>query len=100
MNPDLVARDAEGQAYTVRYDAVNAMLLLTEFLKEHCKVEKLEVTVSATAKETSKPSMNRRTAGNQNKHDRQLNRDASQIQKVSAELQMRKSSPQIVLNNQ
>jgi hypothetical protein len=37
VNPDLVARDAEGKVYTVRYDAVNAMLL-NEFLKEHRKV--------------------------------------------------------------
>jgi Chaperone of endosialidase len=38
VNPDLVARDAQGKVYTVRYDAVNAMLL-NEFLKEHRKVE-------------------------------------------------------------
>ena len=38
INPDLVVRDAEGKPYTVRYDAVNAMLL-NEFLKEHHKVE-------------------------------------------------------------
>src|SRR4029079_2239688 len=38
VNPDLVARDAEGKVYTVRYEAVNAMLL-NEFLKEHRKVE-------------------------------------------------------------
>ena len=37
MNPDLVARDDEGKPYTVRYEAVNAMLL-NEFLKEHRKV--------------------------------------------------------------
>jgi len=41
VNPDLVARDEEGKAYTVRYDAINAMLL-NEFLKEHRKVEQLE----------------------------------------------------------
>src|SRR5439155_971733 len=40
VNPDLVARDADGKPYTVRYDAVNAMLL-NEFLKEHRKVEEL-----------------------------------------------------------
>jgi hypothetical protein len=34
VNPDLVVRDAKGEIYTVRYDAVNAMLL-NEFLKEH-----------------------------------------------------------------
>ena len=41
INPDLVVRDAGGKPYTVRYDAVNAMLL-NEFLKEHRKVEELE----------------------------------------------------------
>jgi len=41
LNPDLVARDAQGQIYTVRYEAVNAMLL-NEFLKEHRRVQELE----------------------------------------------------------
>src|SRR5436190_2901530 len=40
VNPDLVVRDADGKPYTVRYEAVNAMLL-NEFLKEHKKVEEL-----------------------------------------------------------
>jgi len=40
VNPDLVARDCDGRPFTVRYDAVNTMLL-NEFLKEHCKVEQL-----------------------------------------------------------
>src|SRR5437762_3388158 len=38
VNPDLVSRDEQGKPYTVRYDAVNAMLL-NEFLKQHRKVE-------------------------------------------------------------
>src|SRR5207249_5998960 len=41
VNPDLVARDEHGKPYTVRYEAVNAMLL-NEFLKEHRKVEQQE----------------------------------------------------------
>jgi hypothetical protein len=45
VNPDLVARDETGKAYTVRYEAVNAMLL-NEFLKEHRKVEQLQSTVA------------------------------------------------------
>jgi hypothetical protein len=52
VNPDLVVRNADGEIYTVRYDAVNAMLL-NEFLKEHKKVEeqhgkieKQEVTIT------------------------------------------------------
>src|SRR4030095_9043912 len=43
VDPDLVVRDEQGKPYTVRYDAVNAMLL-NEFLKEHRKVENLEAT--------------------------------------------------------
>ena len=46
VNPDLVARDDQGKVYTVRYDAVNAMML-NEFLKEHRKVEQLEKQVAA-----------------------------------------------------
>ena len=45
VNPDLVARDDGGKVYTVRYDAVNAMLL-NEFLKEHQKTEKQEATIA------------------------------------------------------
>ena len=45
VNPDLVARDEQGKPYTVRYEAVNAMLL-NEFLKEHRKVEKLEAIIA------------------------------------------------------
>ena len=41
MDPVLVVRDKNGEIYTVRYDAVNAMLL-NEFLKEHRKVEELK----------------------------------------------------------
>ena len=41
VNPDLVARDQQGKPYSVRYEAVNAMLL-NEFLKEHRRVESLE----------------------------------------------------------
>src|SRR5207248_8988267 len=44
VNPDLVARDEEGKVNTVRYEAVNAMLL-NEFLKEHRKVEEQQATI-------------------------------------------------------
>jgi trimeric autotransporter adhesin len=53
VSPDLVARDKNGEIYTVRYDAVNVMLL-NEFVKEHRKVEELEAAVAelaATVKE-------------------------------------------------
>ena len=45
MNPDLVARDEEGKIVTVRYQAVNAMLL-NEFLKEHRTVQEQEATIA------------------------------------------------------
>src|SRR5437899_2037497 len=44
VNPDLVVRDEKGEIYTVRYDAVNAMLL-NEFLKEHRKVGEQECRI-------------------------------------------------------
>ncbi len=44
VNPDLVVRNKNGEIYTVRYDAVNAMLL-NEFLKEHRKIEEQQVTI-------------------------------------------------------
>ena len=45
VNPDLVARDEEGKIVTVRYQAVNAMLL-NEFLKEHKKVEEQQASIA------------------------------------------------------
>jgi hypothetical protein len=48
VNPDLVVRDTEGKVYTVRYEAVNAMLL-NEFLKEHKTVQDLKAVASTQA---------------------------------------------------
>jgi hypothetical protein len=50
VNPDLVAHDAEGKVYSVRYEAVNAMLL-NEFLKEHRSVQDLKETVAQQQKQ-------------------------------------------------
>ena len=50
VNPDLVARDADGKAYSVRYDAVNAMLL-NEFLKEHRKNEEQQAMIARLEKQ-------------------------------------------------
>jgi hypothetical protein len=79
VNPALVARDADGKAYTVRYDAVNAMLL-NEFLKEHRKVEEQGATIAQQQK--------------------QIDALTEGLQKVSAELELSKAAPQTVLNNQ
>ena len=53
VDPDLVVRDDNGEIYTVRYEAVNAMLL-NEFLKEHRRVEKLEAIVTEQQREFQK----------------------------------------------
>jgi hypothetical protein len=50
VNPDLVARDEQGKPYTVRYEAINAMLL-NEFLKEHRKVKELEANAAQQQKQ-------------------------------------------------
>jgi trimeric autotransporter adhesin len=86
VNPDLVARDDQGKPYTVRYEAVNAMLL-NEFLKEHCKVESLEKAMAEQQKENAAMRA-------------MLKEQAAQIQKVSAQLEVSKPAPQTVLNNQ
>jgi hypothetical protein len=48
VNPDLVVRDKNGEIYTVRYEAVNAMLL-NEFLKEHRTVQEQQKEIKALA---------------------------------------------------
>ena len=71
LNPDLVVHDKEGKPFTVRYDAVNAMLL-NEFLKEHQTVQRYLKKASCAL-----------TAG---------------LQKVSAQLEANKPAPQVVNN--
>ena len=77
VNPALVLPDQEGKPYTVRYDAVNAMLL-NEFLKEHRKVTKLEAALRTV-------------------NERLAEQDA-RIQKVTAQLELSQVAPQTVLN--
>src|SRR4029077_19846986 len=86
VNPDLVVRDADGGIYTVRYDAVSAMLL-NEFLKEHRKVEEQEAAITQLKSTVAKQEA---TIGQQQKGMEllaaNLKEQASQIQKVSAQL--------------
>ena len=86
VNPDLVKRDRDGKLQTVRYDAVNTMLL-NEFLKEHRKVESLEKAMAEQQKENAAMRA-------------MLKEQAAQIQKVSAQLELSKAAPQTVVNNQ
>ena len=79
MNPDLVVRDNEGKAYSVRYDQINAMLL-NEFLKEHRKVQEQQREIDSFKAEL--------------KEQRNL------IQKVSERMEMVTPVPQVVSNDQ
>ena len=88
MDPDLVVRDKNGEIYTVRYDAVNAMLL-NEFLKEHRKVEEQQATITQLKKDFG-ATIAQITA--------RLDEQASQIQKVSAQLEASKPAPQVANN--
>ena len=88
-----VVHDNNGEIYTVRYDAVNAMLL-NEFLKEHRKVEQQDrktqeqdATITRLQKEMEIVIA-------------RLEAQESQLQKVSAQLEVSKPAPQSVLNNQ
>ena len=91
VNPDLVVRDKKGEIYTVRYEAVNAMLL-NEFLKEHKKVEEQQATI-AELKSTVAQQQKRMEV-----LTAQLKEQAAQIQKVSAQLEASKPAPQVVNN--
>jgi hypothetical protein len=86
VNPALVLPDKEGKPYTVRYDAVNA-ILLNEFLKEHkafleeqSKVQRLEASLEAV--------------------NARLKAQDAKIEKISAAMDVNREAPQVVLNNQ
>jgi len=78
VHPELVARDANGKPYSVRYQAVNAMLL-NEFLKEHRKVQELEA--------------------NSARQQKQIEVLSAGLQKVSAQLKLNQRTPETVSNN-
>ena len=79
VNPDLVIRNKKGEVETVRYDAVNAMLL-NEFLKEHQKVQELEANDAEQHREIKALVAT-------------VQEQAAQIQRVSAQLAGRESVP-------
>ena len=78
VNPDLVVRDEKGEIYTVRYEAVNAMLL-NEFLKEHRTVQEQQKEINALKT--------------------QLQEQKALIQRVSDKVELNNSAPQMVVEN-
>jgi len=105
-NPDLVTHDAMGDISTVRYEAVNAMLL-NEFLKEHRKVEQQDRAMheqeASISQLKSTVSRQEATIVQQQKGMEALtaclNEQAAQIQKVSAQIDVDRPSPQQVVLN-
>ena len=97
VNPDLVARDADGKAYTVRYEAVNAMLL-NEFLKEHRKNEKQEATIAEL--KSTVAQQQRGFDAKLAKQEEQIETLTAGLQKVSAQLELNRTAPQTALSNQ
>jgi hypothetical protein len=86
VNPELTVRDETGELVSVRYDAVNAMLL-NEFLKEHRRVEELASELSQQRKEFEAVIA-------------RLNEQEARIQKVSAQVEARKPASQMLAENQ
>ena len=91
VNPTLVTRDSDGKPYTVRYDAINVMLL-NEFLKEHRAVQEL---TSVSAKQEARIALQEQEIKSLTAA---LKEQATQIQKVSAQVEASKPAPQVVVN--
>jgi hypothetical protein len=117
VNPELVVRDKEGKPYTVRYDAVNAMLL-NEFLKEHKKVQDLKSTAatqeatiaslkSTVARQEARSAQQEKDfrlaiAQQQKKMEvltTQLKEQSAQIRKVRAQAEINRPSTKVVASN-
>jgi hypothetical protein len=86
VNPDLVVRDENGEIYSVRYDAVNAMLL-NEFLKEHRKNEEQEATIAQLKRDSAEQR-------------KQIETLTAGLQKVSDQFELSQSAPRTVVSDQ
>ena len=91
VDPNLIIRDRTGQIESVRYTAVNAMLL-NEFLKQHKKVEEQQATIAELRLTVTQQQNGMEVLTTQ------LKEQAAQIQKVSAQLEVNKPAPQVVAN--
>ena len=100
INPDLVVRDKNGEIYTVRYDAVNAMLL-NEFLKAHRQIQEQEATLTQLKFNSTRQEA---TIVIQEQEIKALTADLKEqkalIQKVSDKVELTRPAPQMALNNE
>jgi Chaperone of endosialidase len=83
VDPKLVTRNDKGEVETVRYEAVNAMLL-NEFLKEHRRVRELEAMIAQQRKDSEATAM---------RQQKQIEALTAVVQKVSAQLEVSKPAP-------
>ena len=103
MNPDLVTRDCNGEIYSVRYEAVNAMLL-NEFLKEHNalleeqrKVQEQQAAITQLKSTVAQQQKDFEATVEQ--LTKRAHEQAGQIQKVSAQLEVNRQALQMVSTN-
>ena len=104
VDPDLVACGVDGKPYTVRYEEVNAMLL-NEFLKEHRTVQELKSTVAKQEATIARQQEDSQITATQQRKEikaltASLKEQASQIAKVSVQIEANKPAPQMVAENQ
>jgi len=86
VNPDLVTPDAQGKPQTVRYEAINAMLL-NEFLKEHCKVQEQANMIAELKNEITNLAST-------------VQDQAAQLQSVTAQLEVVMSTPRVAVKEE
>jgi Chaperone of endosialidase len=97
VNPDLVVRDSQGEIYSVRYEAVNAMLL-NEFLKAHRKMQEQEASITQLKSTVAQQQKDFQAAAAHQQE--QIEALTADLQRVSAEVEMSRPAPQMVLNDQ
>ena len=97
VNPDLVVRDKEGKAATLRFEAVNAMLL-NEFLKEHRKVAAQGRRIQE--QETTIAQLKQDFQSKLSEQQKQIEALTAGLRKVSAQVEMGRPAPRVVVKNQ
>jgi uncharacterized coiled-coil protein SlyX len=96
VNPDLVVRDDNGEIYTVRYEAVNAMLL-NEFLKEHHRAAEQQSTIDQLKATVAKQQDG--FASKIAQQQKQIDALTTGLQKVTARVESANSAPRVVSDN-
>jgi predicted RNase H-like nuclease (RuvC/YqgF family) len=97
IDPNLIVRDEDGKVSTVRYEAVNAMLL-NEFLKEDHKVESLQATLAQQQKEFKEKLWQQRSVASQ--QQKQIEALTATVQKVNDRIELNATPATLAANSQ